>query len=827
MIKKGLSYYICAALFMTAVCGCMSARPAFGEAFIVKDGQPKADIVITDNPTRAARLAALELQAYIEKISGAQLAIATVPGTNMTAHIYVGKSKFTDDLKINDEGLKYGAFKMVSGSDYLVLLGHDKDFTFPQYTARSQADGPRALKEWDERSGEKWGLRAYWYTYSATVGMWEYDERGSLNAVYRFLYDQGVRWYMPGDLGEVLPKLNTIALAPVDKTVKPDFPYRNLGDYSPSFGNGTRAAMLYKLRSGVDASMGLPGPHGMNDVNGRDEVKKAHPEFYSNHRTPASNDHFFATCFSSPGLFEYTVKYARAVFDIYPDKQFISLWPNDGFKMCPCDLCKGKDTPNRGAAGAYSDYVWGFIDRVAKELYKTHPDRKVIGGSYGSYTLPPEKIAKFSPNVMVSIVQPRRAFNNPETRAQALEIRKGYLDKLTPGNLQIYNHYLDKSHLPSYFPHAIAEDLHSLKGLSQGEFIELAQGPGGSEMYAPGFNHLAFYVTTRYYWDADQDIEALLDEYYEKFYGPAAKEMKAFIEFSEANWPKMASDAAPIGKALELLAAARKAAGDTVYGKRVELLEDYCRKPMTELIAKLAKGRNKDLKFAAEYRGKPEIKLDGKLDDAFWKDLPEYPLFDINTGQVPTNKLTTTFRVAWCDDDAFYFGIRCEEPDIKGLNITARKPDDMNVFEGDNIELMIETQGHSYYQIAISPSGAIMDLDRKGFNTLWTSGIQAATFAGDVYWSMELRVPAAGDQAETLDANIGISGRKPTAEYPWYFNLCRQRLRGQDRDCSASAPPKKDGTGGGFHDLWNYGQLIVKHPAASRGASLRNPAKPR
>jgi hypothetical protein len=88
-------------------------------------------------------------------------------------------------------------------------------------------------------------------------------------------------------------------------------------------------------------------------------------------------------------------------------------------------------------------------------------------------------------------------------------------------------------------------------------------------------------------------------------------------------------------------------------------------------------------------------------------------------------------------------------------------------------------------------------------------------------------VPAAGDQAETLDANIGISGRKPTAEYPWYFNLCRQRLRGQDRDCSASAPPKKDGTGGGFHDLWNYGQLIVKHPAASRGASLRNPAKPR
>ena len=77
-------------------------------------------------------------------------------------------------------------------------------------------------------------------------------------------------------------------------------------------------------------------------------------------------------------------------------------------------------------------------------------------------------------------------------------------------------------------PHAIAEDLHSLKGLSQGEFVELNWG--AIDGHATWFNHLNVYVTTRYYWDADQDIEALLNEYYEKFYGPAAKEMKAFIE---------------------------------------------------------------------------------------------------------------------------------------------------------------------------------------------------------------------------------------------------------------------------------------------------------
>ena len=797
----------------------LSAGSVRGEAYLVKDGNPCADIVIAARPTRAAKLAALELCTYIEKISGAKFQILTAPGTDVSAHIYVGKSEYTDQLKVTDEGLKGGAFRMVSGKDYLVLLGHDKDFALSEYAAHGNPD-PQALKAWDERTGEHWGNPAPgWWGYSPTIGMWELDERGTLNAVYEFLRGLGVRWYMPGDLGEIVPNLKTLVLAPVNKTVKPDFPYRDLGDYAPSWRGGDREGMLNKLRIGVDCSLELPYAHGLNNVNGREEFKKAHPEYFAlcadgtrATGTAAAGFNDYYACLSSDGMFESTVKYARTVFDAYPDMQCVCIMPNDGFwsgNMCQCDLCKGKKTPERGSAGVMSDYVWGFVDRVARELYKTHPDRKVHCSAYSAYALPPEKISKFSPNVMVGVE--RVSYDNPEERAKALEIHKGWLDKLAPGNFLAWSHYLQPgSQLPAYFPHAIAEDLHSLKGLSQGEFVELNWG--AIDGHATWFNHLNVYVTTRYYWDADQDIEALLNEYYEKFYGPAAKEMKAFIEYSEANWRKMGNDAAPIGKALELLAAARKAAGDTIYGQRIDLVVDYCQKPMTEKIAKLAKGRNKDLKFAAESRGKPPVKLDGKLDKPFWKDLPEYALFDIKTGQVSTNGVKTTFRVVWCDDEAFYFGIRCEEPDVKGMNITSSEPDNAAVWNGDFIDLMIETQGHSYYQIAISPSGAVTDLDRKEEekNFSWNSGVQAATYVGDGYWSLELRVPAAGDQAETINPLNGISGRKPTAESPWYFNLCRQRMNGQEREWSASAPPKKDGTGGGFHDLWNYGQLFVK-----------------
>ena len=775
---------------------------------LVKDGKPCADIVISDKPTRAVKLASAELQTYIAKISGAKLAIVTAPDTNVAAHIYVGRSDYTDALKISDEGLNSGAFKMVSGNPpgadskagWLVLLGHDKDFTWPQYAPRDSKDTQRALKEWDTRTGEHWTnpnlLADSMWRYSPAIDLYEFDERGTLNAVYEFLRSLGVRWYMPGDLGEIVPSLTTITLTPVDKTVKPDFPYRNLGDYAPAFRySGNRDGMLYKLRCGFDATLGIPGPHGLCNVYKREEFKKAHPEF--------------SLCFSSQEFVDCTVKYARTVFDIYPDMQYLSLWPDDGYwvgGVCKCDRCQGQVTPGRDKSGTCSDYIWGFIERVAREVYKTHPDRKIICGAYSCYTLPPEKIAKFSPNVMVAIKDERWSFNDPEARAKALEIRKGWLDKLVPGNLQIYCHYLDSgAHLPSYYPHVIAEDLRSLKGKSQGEFIELTFGgtDGGSmgNMHAPGFNHLNVYVTSRYYWDADLDIDALLNEYYEKFYGPAAKEMKAFIEYSEANWTKMGTKVEPIDKALELLDKARqKVAADSVYGRRIQLVVEYL-KPLKCQRDRLAMGRDKDLpKCGISEGNKADIKIDGKLDDKLWGgggDWTHGSLKELETGVAPA--MGTSFTSCWADN-ALYLAIRCEERDTKGMKITANNTDDQAIYKGDFVELLLETQSHSYYRIAIAPNGVLVDTDMKlgGPEPRWSSKAEVATQVGDGFWTVELRIPMTGDLGDPLN---GVVGFKPGL--PFYFNLCRQRVRDRGIERSAFSPTGKPD----FYDPVKFGTL--------------------
>jgi hypothetical protein len=797
--------------FVTLLLVVLAARCA-DAGYLVKDGQPQADIIIAEKPPRAVKLAAAELQTYIEKITGAKIPVLTVPGTNVSAHIYVGRSEHTDKLNISDEGLKYGAFRMVSGKNWLVLLGHDANYVLPAYVYRSHADVQSALKAWDERTGEHWNnpfsTERLYRQYNALIDVSIYDERGSLNAVYEYLRGLGVRWYMPGELGEIVPSMKTIKLKSVDKTVRPDFGYRNLGDYSPTFDCGTRDEVLYKLRLGLEPGTGIPGPHGLNNIDGRDEVKKAHPEFYSNHRSPASNDLYFASCLSSPELFATTVKYARAVFDIYPGQEYISIWPNDGFyggNMCRCDLCKDRRTPNRGASGDLSDYVWDFVNRVAQELYKTHPERKIICGAYGAYTLPPEKIAKFSPNVMVGIVEKRLQFNNPEVRALALQIRKEYLDRLAPGNLCTYNHYLaSRNRVPAYCPHVIAEDLRSLKGLSQGEYIELTQGTGARGMHAPGFNHLNVYVTARYYWDANQDIDVLLQEYYEKFYGPAAKQMRSFIEFSEANWQRMTKEATAAERGLELLAAAQQAAGDTVYGKRVALVTDYLR-PLKDLQKQLAMGRGPVPEARVLERDMKDIKLDGQLDETFWQVPWSHTLVETETGKRASWR--TTFKTAYAGGN-LYFGITCEGADTNSLVNTTTHHDDMAVFEGESVEILLETSSHSYYQLAISPAGGLLDADwKKGSpDTLWSSGAEVATRISGKSWSAEIRIPIMEPSQEELLPLIGVAGMKPSETYPWYFNVCRHSVGGKGNENSTFSTTGRPG----FHVPMKFAKLYVR-----------------
>jgi parallel beta-helix repeat protein len=95
--------------------------------------------------------------------------------------------------------------------------------------------------------------------------------------------------------------------------------------------------------------------------------------------------------------------------------------------------------------------------------------------------------------------------------------------------------------------HIISDNLQFLKGKSSGEFIEIVTTSGWPpydystrewtlEWDAFIADSLNTYITARLYWDVDADIDAIMNEYYNLFYGPAASKMKELIEYSENNY---------------------------------------------------------------------------------------------------------------------------------------------------------------------------------------------------------------------------------------------------------------------------------------------------
>ena len=100
----------------------LSCVTTMAELFIIEDGKPNAEVVIAEKRPRMASLAALELQYYLQQITSARLPITTRLGDEHPVKIHVGVSAATKRLGVTADGLKYGAFRMVSGQNHLVLL---------------------------------------------------------------------------------------------------------------------------------------------------------------------------------------------------------------------------------------------------------------------------------------------------------------------------------------------------------------------------------------------------------------------------------------------------------------------------------------------------------------------------------------------------------------------------------------------------------------------------------------------------------------------------------------------------------------------------------
>ncbi|MCA1808049.1 MAG: DUF4838 domain-containing protein, partial [Lentisphaerae bacterium] len=540
--------------------------------------------------------------------------------------------------------------------------------------------------------------------------------------------------------------------------------------------------------------------HGMAPVTRSEELRKNHPEYYALYNGVRSTEGKTPeSCLSSEGLFEEHVKYIRMMFDMY-DMPYLSVWPDDGFTaICQCDKCKGKDSPDRGRQGILSNYVWDYVNKIGKEIAKTHPGKMIVGGAYSTYFLPPNNIEKLNPNIMVHIVNARRRTKLTEAEAEERRAVVKEWARLTDNKVIAFNN-VGGANTPNVF----AEDIKGIKDYIIGEDMWINSG----SLEQPGFMHLNYYVCARMWWNPDLDPDNLLNEYYKTFYGPVADEMKAFINYYEAEQGNMKSiSSAPvIKKALDLFdKTVSKVNPDSVYGKRVALFGEGL-ESNRKFYDIVKDGRDNPPVFKI-IKVDSEIKLDGKLDEDFWKEFPG-ELKGLADGE--DIKYPAKFKMGLKDND-LYVGIKLMDEKGNPVNISQSKPlDDSVLWYGDAVEILLETPMNSYYQIAINPEGSICDLDRSTnkndwFN--WDSEADVKTYINkeEGYWTIEARIPFTPSTQDPLHEIIGST---PSEEKPWFFNICRQRIREDGNESSTFSPVGKKS--GGSRNFMAFGKLIVK-----------------
>ena len=307
--------------------------------------------------------------------------------------------------------------------------------------------------------------------------------------------------------------------------------------------------------------------------------------------------------------------------------------------------------------------MWDFVNRVAREVRKTHPDKFICNCAYGTYRLPPLKIDKLEPNVVVCIVGGRRPTNNkPRQQEELRQLREAWAAK-TDNPIMIFENYpfTDRGwYLPSYVPHVSGESINACKGVSQGEDIWLSVNDG-FQAKSVGMNHFFVYFTARMYWGRQRarcrrDVRRIL---------PLVLRSRRRRDESVLLGLRieLAGDGKGPGQAdaaLDLFAAAKKAAGeDSVYARRVGLIGNYLQglRAKREQLAQ-KRGPVPKLRLVGEHGG---IVVDGDLSDAAWENCPVAAtgrMRELQTGRQPI--FGTTIKAAWSGGN-LYFGIRCDE----------------------------------------------------------------------------------------------------------------------------------------------------------------------
>ncbi|OGV49755.1 MAG: hypothetical protein A2017_09640 [Lentisphaerae bacterium GWF2_44_16] len=374
-------------------------------------------------------------------------------------------------------------------------------------------------------------------------------ERGLLNGVYSFLDGLGMRWFMPGDIGCCISELGLpIYVKSLRELASPFFDTRYIW-YAWGLwckGYNTESDMkrfdewcdANKLRKEID----YMSHHSFFRMFPEKEYFKEHPEYFAlidNKRIPCTEGEG-QICTSNKDVQKITADYIKEIFRVQPNLKGASLSTNDNPRSCECEECRKYYIGNRRVNGktyAYgcwegADLQMAFMNRIRNMIKDDYPDKYLCTNIiYDNIERAPVKV-KPDPHLVFSMTTMASCkfhpLNNPDCplNREIYDIFKEWAAFGNPISYRDYDPIVYWKGLPAYNYRRILKDL---KMLAKECRRPLGFNTEAHRSWASTIPN--YYIKAKFAWHPHADMEKVLDDFYLKFFGLAALDMKNYMEF--------------------------------------------------------------------------------------------------------------------------------------------------------------------------------------------------------------------------------------------------------------------------------------------------------
>lgn len=333
----------------------------------------------------------------------------------------------------------------------------------------------------------------------------------------------GAHWFMPGQLGEHVPRRDALVLAASVETVRPGFISRDLSEaHSPDRDWRARNRLEPRFEHGHSfASIFQP-----DDFAREPEMA---PMRAGQRHLPETGDANWQPDLLSAAAVRHAAAAANRAFDADPKRLSFSLIINDSVRYDDSAATLAAASPARFFRHRpdYSDVVFGFTNAVAEAVARRHPDRWLPAYAYyWCENAPSFPIAR---NVVPFLTADRSQWSYPEFAAEDRALIERWC-RSGAEVVGVYDYFYGAPFLtPRPTLYAVAES------------IPFHYRAGVRAFYAETFSNWALdgpkaWLAAQLLWSPERNPAELLDIYYREFWAEAAEPMREFFGLCDRTW---------------------------------------------------------------------------------------------------------------------------------------------------------------------------------------------------------------------------------------------------------------------------------------------------